>query len=94
MSHKLELNDRSRQRGKLRIGNDWNAITIIALYAMYLIATSGIKESTRKIEQKADGTHVETEKIVYHSFSEPVKSAIALFRATAGAALRNGTKKS
>src|SRR5205085_2804588 len=31
MSHKLELNDRSRQRGKLRIGNDWNAITIIAL---------------------------------------------------------------
>ena len=31
MSHKLELHDRSRQRGKLRIGNDWNAITIIAL---------------------------------------------------------------
>src|SRR5437879_165983 len=31
MSHKLELSDRSRQRGKLRIGNDWNAITIIAL---------------------------------------------------------------
>src|SRR5947207_3818019 len=31
MSQKLEVNDRSRQRGKLRIGNDWNAITIIAL---------------------------------------------------------------
>lgn len=31
MSRKIELDDRSRQRGKLRIGNDWNAITIIAL---------------------------------------------------------------
>ena len=60
------------------------AITIIALYAMYLIATGGIKESTRKIEQKADGTHVQTEKVVYHSFSEPVKGAVALFKAAAG----------
>jgi len=31
MSEKLKLGDRSDQRGKLRIGNDWNAITIIAL---------------------------------------------------------------
>jgi len=31
MSQKLESPDRSVQRGKLRIGNDWNAITIIAL---------------------------------------------------------------
>jgi len=31
MSQKLDLRDRSGQRGKLRIGNDWNAITIIAL---------------------------------------------------------------
>src|SRR3990172_7047010 len=31
MSQKLESRDRSGQRGKLRIGNDWNAITIIAL---------------------------------------------------------------
>ena len=31
MSHKLESRDLSGQRGKLRIGNDWNAITIIAL---------------------------------------------------------------
>ena len=31
MSQKLKTRDRSDQRGKLRIGNDWNAITIIAL---------------------------------------------------------------
>ena len=31
MSQKLTSRDRSDQRGKLRIGNDWNAITIIAL---------------------------------------------------------------
>lgn len=31
MSQKLKSHDRSDQRGKLRIGNDWNAITIIAL---------------------------------------------------------------
>lgn len=31
MSQKSKLGDRSDQRGKLRIGNDWNAITIIAL---------------------------------------------------------------
>ncbi len=31
MSQKLESRVRSDQRGKLRIGNDWNAITIIAL---------------------------------------------------------------
>lgn len=31
MSQKLESRDGSVQRGKLRIGNDWNAITIIAL---------------------------------------------------------------
>jgi len=31
MSQKIRSPDRSDQRGKLRIGNDWNAITIIAL---------------------------------------------------------------
>ena len=31
MSEKSASTDRSRKRGKLRIGNDWNAITIIAL---------------------------------------------------------------
>ncbi|MDQ2856098.1 MAG: ATP-binding protein [Acidobacteriota bacterium] len=31
MSQKLKSGERSDQRGKLRIGNDWNAITIIAL---------------------------------------------------------------
>ena len=31
MSQKLDPQQRSAQRGKLRIGNDWNAITIIAL---------------------------------------------------------------
>ena len=31
MSQKLKSRERSDQRGKLRIGNDWNAITIIAL---------------------------------------------------------------
>ncbi|HSE30255.1 MAG TPA: ATP-binding protein [Pyrinomonadaceae bacterium] len=31
MSQKLETRDYSSKRGKLRIGNDWNAITIIAL---------------------------------------------------------------
>jgi hypothetical protein len=31
MSQKLKFRDGSDQRGKLRIGNDWNAITIIAL---------------------------------------------------------------
>lgn len=31
MSQPLKSRDRSGQRGKLRIGNDWNAITIIAL---------------------------------------------------------------
>src|SRR5712691_5724072 len=31
MGQHLESHDRSDQRGKLRIGNDWNAITIIAL---------------------------------------------------------------
>ncbi len=31
MSQKLKSRDSSDQRGKLRIGNDWNAITIIAL---------------------------------------------------------------
>jgi Histidine kinase-, DNA gyrase B-, and HSP90-like ATPase len=31
MSQKLESRDHSSRRGKLRIGNDWNAITIIAL---------------------------------------------------------------
>jgi hypothetical protein len=31
MSQKPALADRSLKRGKLRIGNDWNAITIIAL---------------------------------------------------------------
>ncbi len=31
MSQEKESRDRSSQRGKLRIGNDWNAITIIAL---------------------------------------------------------------
>ena len=31
MSQKLESRSHPRQRGKLRIGNDWNAITIIAL---------------------------------------------------------------
>src|SRR4029079_8123176 len=31
MSQKLKQRDTSDQRGKLRIGNDWNAITIIAL---------------------------------------------------------------
>jgi hypothetical protein len=31
MSQKPALTDRSLKRGKLRIGNDWNAITIIAL---------------------------------------------------------------
>src|SRR5205823_7030068 len=31
MSQKVESRARSGQRGKLRIGNDWNAITIIAL---------------------------------------------------------------
>lgn len=31
MSQKLESRDHSSKRGKLRIGNDWNAITIIAL---------------------------------------------------------------
>ncbi len=31
MSQKLKLRDASDHRGKLRIGNDWNAITIIAL---------------------------------------------------------------
>jgi hypothetical protein len=70
------------------------AIMIVALYAMYLIATGGIKESTRKIEQKADGTHVVTEMVVYHSFSEPVKSVVALFKAAAGVAVRKATEKS
>jgi hypothetical protein len=32
MSQKLKSRDSSDQRGKLRIGNDWNAITIIARY--------------------------------------------------------------
>jgi hypothetical protein len=31
MPHRVKLRDSSDQRGKLRIGNDWNAITIIAL---------------------------------------------------------------
>ena len=31
MSQKLKARDHTDQRGKLRIGNDWNAITIIAL---------------------------------------------------------------
>src|SRR6266550_1204673 len=31
MSQKLTSRELSSQRGKLRIGNDWNAITIIAL---------------------------------------------------------------
>ena len=31
MSQNLQSRERSGQRGKLRIGNDWNAITIIAL---------------------------------------------------------------
>jgi Histidine kinase-, DNA gyrase B-, and HSP90-like ATPase len=31
MSQKLDSRDHSAKRGKLRIGNDWNAITIIAL---------------------------------------------------------------
>jgi DNA gyrase/topoisomerase IV subunit B len=31
MSQKLKSRDDSGQRGRLRIGNDWNAITIIAL---------------------------------------------------------------
>src|SRR5258708_26610053 len=31
MSQKLKLRDDSGQRGKLKIGDDWNAITIIAL---------------------------------------------------------------
>lgn len=31
MSQKVESRDHSSKRGKLRIGNDWNAITIIAL---------------------------------------------------------------
>src|SRR5438094_10103237 len=31
MSQKLTSRDPSNQRGKLRIGDDWNAITIIAL---------------------------------------------------------------
>ena len=31
MSQKVKSRDGSDQRGKLRIGNDWNAITIIAL---------------------------------------------------------------
>src|SRR5215813_14100985 len=31
MSQKLASSDRPLKRGKLRIGNDWNAITIIAL---------------------------------------------------------------
>src|ERR1700724_1088604 len=31
MSQQLESRDRLSQRGKLRIGDDWNAITIIAL---------------------------------------------------------------
>src|SRR5712691_8854941 len=31
MGQHLESHDRSGQRGRLRIGNDWNAITIIAL---------------------------------------------------------------
>jgi signal transduction histidine kinase len=31
MSQPLTFRERSDQRGKLRIGNDWNAITIIAL---------------------------------------------------------------
>jgi DNA gyrase/topoisomerase IV subunit B len=31
MSEKLASPDRALKRGKLRIGNDWNAITIIAL---------------------------------------------------------------
>src|ERR1700737_1688119 len=31
MSQKLKAHDRSDQRGKIRIGDDWNAIRIIAL---------------------------------------------------------------
>ena len=31
MSEKPKSSDRTLTRGKLRIGNDWNAITIIAL---------------------------------------------------------------
>ena len=47
MSQKLKSRERSDQRGKLRIGNDWNAITIIALsQSNPLIAVAELVENS------------------------------------------------
>jgi hypothetical protein len=55
------------------------ALTIVALYGMYLLATRGATESEKKIERRKDGTYVETEKVVYDTFSNSLKTAFNLF---------------
>jgi hypothetical protein len=60
------------------------AVTLVALYAMYLLATHGIKKSIKKIEHKKDGTYVVSEEVIYDSFSTSLKTAFNLFRAHSG----------
>lgn len=54
-------------------------VAVVAMYAMYLIATNGVKSKTVKIEQKSDGSYNRSEQTVYASFSESLRAAFNVF---------------
>ena len=50
------------------------AIAVVALYALYLAKTGGIKEIKETIERKPDGSFREKRDVLYSSFSAPLKA--------------------
>ncbi len=69
------------------------AVAVVAMYAMYLLATGGAKTTVRKIERKKDGSYVESEKIVYDSFSSSLKTAFDLFKTQFNLSAKENTEK-
>jgi hypothetical protein len=57
------------------------ALAVIALYALYLIKTGGKSSTTEMVERKPNGSYIKTKKVVYQSFSTPLR---ALFDALGG----------
>lgn len=61
------------------------AVTMVTMYAMYLIATrGGVQERVTTVELKPDGTFTSSKSVKYASFSAPFKAALNLFKGYLG----------
>lgn len=64
-----------REMPMLEIG----AITLVALYAIYMLSPPKPRKITYKLKQKADGSFEEEVKGEYDGFEAPVKALIGIF---------------